>query len=122
MRALLLIIIFSSTSSIQAQYFELRKPILLFKQEPKLIQFNFNQQIYNKKVNQTIYFGKKWEIPSHIILHFLIGLWRVDYSIAVAILIEAVDSANGRFEPEDITTRLGGAFLAFLVKEAFLKG
>jgi len=106
MKTLLFLLIISVPA--QAQYFELKKPLLLLRQEAK---FEFKGQIY---------FGKKYEVPSHIIIHFLIGMWRVDYSIVAAISIETAEAANGKFEIKDVAARLGGCLGAYLVKRIFL--
>ena len=67
-------------------------------------------------MKDILLYWQKYEKISHVLIHFLIGLWRVDYSIVAAISIEGSDAMNKRFELIDWVTRLGGCVLAYFVK------
>ncbi len=116
----LYIILFSIlcfSSSVQAQYFELRKKldIVVVPQNQKS-RFEFE----SKKIE--LYFGKEHEAITHFSIHFLLGLWRADYSIVAAFAIEISEAVNGRFELDDLLTRLSGCLSAYIFKKYLLSG
>ncbi len=76
----------------------------------------------NQRPIFPIYFDRKYEYITHVGVHFVIGLYRVDYSLISVIAIEGADTINGRFEWEDWTSRLSGTILSFIVKKYIFKG
>ena len=80
--------------------------LILITSVPVVAQTTF--KLYLVTENPPVYFGEKYEGMSHFSIHFLIGIWRPDYSFVAAIAIEMADTINGRFDARDWGARLAG--------------
>ncbi len=67
----------------------------------------------------NLYFGKKYEAVTHVGMHFMISLWRWDYSLVSAISIETAQTISGRFEADDWAYRVGGVLVGYLAKKKY---
>ena len=79
---------------------------------PAVAQTTF--KLYLVTENPAVYFGEKYEGVSHFSIHFLIGIWKPDYSFVVAIAIEMADTINGRFEARDWGARFTGCLAGYI--------